>query len=76
MSVCRISGVTISVLVWSAVDIGFQVHVGSYQRIKIDICCFSAKDATLRNKSRDWLVQNLDNVSEWSDMFTDRLLFQ
>ena len=76
MSVCRISGVTISVLVWRAVDIGFQVDVGSYQRIKIDICCFSAKDATLRNKSRDWLVRNLDNVSEWSDMFTDRLLFQ
>ena len=76
MSVCHISGVTISVLVWSAVDIGFHVHVRSYQRIKIDICCFSAKDATLRNKSRDWLVRNLDNVSEWSDMFTDRLLFQ
>ena len=32
------------------------------------ICCFSAKHAALRSKSKDWLTRNQDNVSEWSDM--------
>jgi hypothetical protein len=40
------------------------------------ICCFSAKHAALRSKSKDWLAQNQNNVSEWSDMSTRRLLFQ
>jgi hypothetical protein len=35
---------------------------------KIGICCFSAKNATLRSKSKDWLAWNQDNVSEWSDI--------
>ena len=28
-------------------------------------CCFSAKHAALRRKSKDGLAQNEDNVSEW-----------
>jgi hypothetical protein len=32
--------------------------------------------AALRRKSKDWLAQNQNNVSEWSDMSTCRLLFQ
>jgi hypothetical protein len=40
------------------------------------ICCFSAKHAALRSKSKDWLAQNQNNVSEWSDMSTRGLLFQ
>ena len=43
---------------------------------KIGICCFSAKHATLRRKSKDWLARNQNNVSEWSDMSTRGLLFQ
>ena len=39
-------------------------------------CCFSAKHATLRRKSKDWLVRNQDNVSEWGDMSGRGLLFQ
>ena len=35
---------------------------------KIGICCFSAKHAALRRKSKDWLARNQNNVSEWSDM--------
>jgi hypothetical protein len=35
---------------------------------QIGICCFSAKHAVLRRKSKDWLVRNQNNVSEWSDM--------
>jgi len=31
---------------------------------KIGICCFSAKHAALRRKSKDWLARNQNNVSE------------
>ena len=40
------------------------------------VFCFSAKHAALRSKSKEWLAWNRDNVSEWSDMSTRRLLFQ
>jgi len=43
---------------------------------KIGICCFSAKHAALRRKSKDWLARYQNNVSEWSDMSTSGLLFQ
>ena len=43
---------------------------------KVGICCFTAKQAALRRMSRDWLAQNQNNVSEWSDMSTRGLLFQ
>jgi hypothetical protein len=43
---------------------------------KTSICCFSAKQAALRRKSKDWLAWNQYNVSEWSDMSTRGLLFQ
>jgi len=42
--------------------------LGKTKDYKIGICCFSAKHAALRRKSKDWLAQNQDNVSEWSDM--------
>ena len=34
----------------------------------IGICCFSAKQAALERKNKDWLARNQDNVSEWGDM--------
>ena len=37
------------------------------QTMKIGICCFSAKHAVLRRKSKDWLARNQNNVFEWSD---------
>jgi hypothetical protein len=40
------------------------------------MCCFSAKHAALRRKSKDWLARNQDNVSEWVDMSIRGLLFQ
>ena len=43
---------------------------------KIGICWFSARYAALRSKSKYWLAWNQNNVSEWSDMSTCRLLFQ
>jgi hypothetical protein len=33
---------------------------------KISICCFSAKHASKRRKSKDWLARNRVNMSEWS----------
>jgi hypothetical protein len=43
---------------------------------KIGICCFYAKHAALRRKSKDWLARNQNNVSEWSDMSIRGMLFQ
>ena len=43
---------------------------------KMGICCFSAKHAALRRKSKDWLARNQNNVSEWSDMSTRELSLQ
>jgi hypothetical protein len=49
------------------VDLGFEYRSGQTKDHKIDICCFSAKQAALWRKSKDWLTRN-QNVSEWSDM--------
>jgi hypothetical protein len=40
------------------------------------MCCFSPKHAAVRRKNKDWLARNQNNVSEWSDMSTRKLLFQ
>ena len=66
----------VSVLASSAVDDGFEPRSGQTKDYKIGICFFSAKDTVLRRKSKDWLTQNQNNVSEWSDMSIRELLFQ
>ena len=60
----------VSVLASSAIDRGFKPRSGQTKDYKIGICCFSAKHAALRRKSKDWLTRNQNNVSEWSDMST------
>jgi len=45
-------------------------------KTEIGICCFYAKQAALRSKSKDWLALNKDNVSKWRDMPTCGLLLQ
>ena len=72
----RIGGVMVSVLASSAVDHGFKPWSGQTKDYKIGICCFSAKYAALRRKSKDWLARNQNNVSERSDIYTRGLLFQ
>ena len=72
----HIGGVMVSLLVSSAVDHGFEPRSGQTKDYKIGICCFSAKHASLRRKSKDWLAPNQNNVSEWSDMSTRGVLFQ
>ena len=76
MFIIRIDGVMVSVIASSAVDRGFESRSGQTKDCKIGICCFSAKHTALRSKSKDWLAQNQNNVSEWSDMSTCRLFFQ
>ena len=61
----------VSVLASSAVDHVFEPRSGQSKDYRIGICCFSAKHAALRRKSKDWLAWNQNNVSEWSG-----LLFQ
>ena len=72
----RIGVVMVSVLASSSVDCGFDPRSGQTKDYKIGICCFFARHAALRSKSKDWLARNQNNVSEWSDMSNRRLLFQ
>ena len=66
----------VSVLALSVVDHGFEPRSGQIKDYKIGICCFSAKHAALRRKSKDWLAPNQDNVLEWGNMSICKLLFQ
>ena len=45
-------GVMVSVFISSAVYRGFDPRQGQTKHFKIGICCFSAKHATLRRKSK------------------------
>ena len=72
----HMNGVMSSVFASSVVDYGFKPKLNQTKDYRICICCFSAKHTTLRRKSKDGLAQNQDNVFEWSDMSTRRLLFQ
>ena len=65
-----------SVFVSSAVDRGFESRSSQTKDYKIGICCFSAMHASLRRKSKDWLAQDQDNVSECGDMSIRGLLFR
>ena len=43
----------VSMLTLSVVDSGFELRSSQTKDYKIGICCFSAKDAPLRRKSKD-----------------------
>ena len=53
----------VSLLASSAVDSGLEPRLGQSKDSNIGICCFSAKHAALRRKSKDWLARNQNNVS-------------
>ena len=65
----------LGVLVPSAVDRGFERRSDQTKDYNIDIYCFSAKHASLKRKSKDFLARNQNTVSEWCDMYIRRLLF-
>ena len=72
----RIGGVMATVLASSAVDRVFEPRSSQTKDYAIGICCFSAKHAALRRKSKDWLARDQNNVSEWNAISTRGLLFQ
>ena len=63
-------GVKINMLTSSEVDHGFKPWLGQTKVYKISTCCFFAKHAALRNKSKDGLALNQNNVCKWSIMST------
>ena len=71
-----LAGYPVSVLTSSVEGRRFEPRSGQTKDYKIGICCFSAKYAALRRKSKDWLALYQDNVSEWGDMSIHKLLFQ
>jgi hypothetical protein len=68
-------GVMVSVLASSVIDPGFEFRSGQTKGYEIGMCCFSAKQAALRRKSKECLARNPDNVSECGDMLIHGLLF-
>jgi len=42
----------------NVVDRWFESRSGQTKDYEIGICCFYAKHAALRSKSKDWLAQN------------------
>ena len=75
VNILSIGGVMVSMLASSAIDRGFEPRSGQTKDYKIGICCFTAKHAALRRKSKGWMALNLNNVSEWGDMSTRAVLF-
>ena len=56
----------VSVITACALDSGFESRSDQSKDYKIGICCFFAKNAALRNKSKDWLASNQNSVFEWT----------
>ena len=61
MYINHIAGAIVIVLVLNAVDRGFEFWSGQTKDYTFGICGFSAKQAALRRKSKDWLTRNQDN---------------
>ena len=71
----HIHHIMVSLLALSAEDRWIKPWSGQTKDYKIGICCFSTKHAALRRKSKDWLAQNQNNMSEWCDMSSRGLMF-
>ena len=56
----------VSVITASALDSGFEPWSDKSKDYKIGICCLFAKNAALKNKSKDWLASNQNSVFEWT----------
>ena len=67
-----VGSVVVSVLDSSVVDRESRQN----KDYKIDIWYLSVQHAVLRSKNKEWLAQNQDNIFEWYDMTTRRLLCQ
>ena len=49
--------------------------IQNFLTIILEFVISSGKHAALRSKNNDWLSQNQNNVSEWSDMSTGDCCF-
>jgi hypothetical protein len=58
----------VSMFALSSADSGFEPPSDQTKDYNICICYFSTELAVLRSKNIDWLAQNHDSVSEWSNM--------
>ena len=68
-----IIGVMVSVLPSRVLDCGLKTWSGQTKDLKKLV--FVASLLSMQLKEKEWLARNQDNVSEWSDMSTCRLLF-
>ena len=68
----------VGMLISSVVDRGLEPDQvkPKTKKLVFVICCMSAKHASLRRKSKDWLARNQETVSEWGDMSIRGLLFE
>jgi hypothetical protein len=64
----------VRVLASSAIDCEYELRSCQTKEYKVGICCFSAKNAALKRKSKDWLARNQNNVSAWSNISTQWLV--
>ena len=64
----------VSVLASREIDCGYELLSCQIKEYKLGVCCFSAKNAALGRKSKDWMALNQNNVSEWRDISTQSLL--
>ena len=72
-------GLMVSLFFSSVINYEFESRSGQTKDYKICIICFSTKLTSLSSKRKDGQtlrLRNLDNMSEWIDMYTDGLLFQ
>ena len=69
-----IDDIFVSIHTSHVVDHGNKPWSCQTKDYKSGSCCFSAKQAALRRKSKDRLAQNQDIVSRCSDMSTHRLV--
>jgi len=73
----HISRVIVGVLTSIVVDRGIEPQSGQTKDYKLVFTSQLKNHAALRSKkSKDWFARNQDNVSKWSDIFSNALLFQ
>jgi hypothetical protein len=75
-STCIYEPKTNKILISKAYKTKAHVWSGETKNYKIGICCFSAKHAALRRKSKYWLAQNQNNVPEWGGPLYSYYLFK
>ena len=66
--VLSIGGIMVRVLASSAVVPVSETRSGLTKYYAIGMCCFSAKHASHRRKSKDWLARYQDIVSEFCEL--------